>query len=226
MPVDTNLFSVSSMTRLKPWSPRSDDAVFSTSSFSSLRSGFSLSSAGRAPSMAYANGTLARPSEMHTTTTLPTSPDFCALSPVRTATLRAWARGEPPPHGMVSRRRRAMAIERVGGRSTSAKSPWKGMMQILSRLWYASVSSDMAAPLAAFMRLRAIDPDASQTKMMREPALRAILLIRTSEFSMNTLRVLSSGARPLLGFWYGAAARMVASTARRVTLPLGSIGLM
>ena len=40
--------------------------------------------------------------------------------------------------------------------------------------------------LAAFIRLSAIEPDASHTKMMSEPALRAIRLIRTSEFSMNT----------------------------------------
>lgn len=56
--------------------------------------------------------------------TFPTSPVFCAFSPVRTATLSACAKGEPPPHGIVSRRRLAMAMDFVGGRSTSARSPY------------------------------------------------------------------------------------------------------
>ena len=41
---------------------------------------------------------------------------------------------------------------------TCARSPWKVMRQILSRDLYASLRSDSAAPLAAFMRLRAMEP--------------------------------------------------------------------
>lgn len=55
--------------------------------------------------------------------TFPTSPLFCAFMPVRTAMLRACAKGDPPPHGIVSRRLLAMAMDFVGGRSTSARSP-------------------------------------------------------------------------------------------------------
>lgn len=55
--------------------------------------------------------------------TFPVSPLFWALMPVRTATLSACARGEPPPQGIVSRRLLAMAIDFVGGRRTSALSP-------------------------------------------------------------------------------------------------------
>jgi hypothetical protein len=47
---------------------------------------------------------------------------------------------------MVSRRLRAMAMERLGGSSTSASSPRKGMMDTMSRDWYASFSSESAAP--------------------------------------------------------------------------------
>eukprot|EP00967_Tisochrysis_lutea_P134307 scaffold237010_cov27-Tisochrysis_lutea.AAC.1 len=72
---------------------------------------------------------------MHTTSTSPTSPDFCAVIPVCAARLRACASGEPPPHGMRSSRFLAMAMERVGGSRTCAKSPWKEMRQILSRDW-------------------------------------------------------------------------------------------
>lgn len=102
------------------------------------------------------------------------------------------------------------------------------MSAILSRDWYAVVSRLMAAPLAAFMRLSAIEPDASTTKTMSEPALRAIFLERTSDCSMYTglLRLGPLAARSRRVRWYGAAARIVASTASRFTLPLGSIGLM
>lgn len=41
---------------------------------------------------------------------------------------------------------------------TCARSPWKVMRQILSRDLYASLSSESAAPLAAFMRFRAMEP--------------------------------------------------------------------
>ena len=44
----------------------------------------------------------------------------------------------------------------------------------------------MAAPLAASMRFRAMEPEASTQKMMRQPAGRAMRLVRTSSFSMNT----------------------------------------
>lgn len=45
----------------------------------------------------------------------------------------AWARGEPPPQGRESRRRRAMAMDLEGGSSTSALSPQKGITQTWSR---------------------------------------------------------------------------------------------
>ena len=74
----------------------------------------------------------------------------------------------------------------------------------------------------------AIDPEASTTKMISDPAFRAIFLIRTSPCSMWTPRssYLVPMARSRRDFWYGAEARRVASTANLVTLPLGSIGLM
>mmetsp|Transcript_36848 Transcript_36848/g.49341 ORF Transcript_36848/g.49341 Transcript_36848/m.49341 type:complete len:324 (+) Transcript_36848:380-1351(+) len=165
---------------------------------------------------------------MHTTTTLPTSPDFWALIPVSMAICKACARGEPPPQGMDSNLFFAIAIDFVGGSKTSAMSPWKGMREIWSRLWYASVRRLIAAPFAAFIRFKAIDPEASTTKIMRDPAFLAIFLIRTSDCSMCTPRpsFLVPIARWRRDFWYGAEARRVASTARRVTLPFGNIGLM
>lgn len=86
----------------------------------------------------------------------------------------------------------------------------------------------MAAPFAAFMRLSAMEPLASTTKMMSDPALRAIFFVRVSDFSMNTPRVSgpSLSARARRAFWYGAAARSVASIASLTTLPFGSCGLM
>lgn len=42
--------------------------------------------------------------------------------------LRPWARGEPPPQGSFSSRFLAIAIDLEGGRSTSAESPRKGMI--------------------------------------------------------------------------------------------------
>lgn len=45
----------------------------------------------------------------------------------------AWARGEPPPQGSESRRRRAIAMDLEGGSSTSALSPQKGITQTWSR---------------------------------------------------------------------------------------------
>eukprot|EP00966_Prymnesium_polylepis_P071438 1659595-Prymnesium_polylepis.1 len=168
---------------------------------------------------------------MQTTSTSPTSPDFCAVMPTCAAWLSACASGEPPPHGIRSSRFLAIAIERVGGSSTCANSPWKEMRQILSRDWYASASRLTAAPLAAFMRLRAIEPEASTTKITSEPALRAIFFARTSDASMNTLFFLSLSSLPAIArsrrlAWYGAAVRMVASTASLRTLPLGRMGLM
>lgn len=44
----------------------------------------------------------------------------------------------------------------------------------------------MAAPLAAFIRFKAIDPEASTIKIMSDPAFRAIRFARTSPPSMNT----------------------------------------
>mmetsp|Transcript_11787 Transcript_11787/g.14957 ORF Transcript_11787/g.14957 Transcript_11787/m.14957 type:complete len:201 (+) Transcript_11787:1108-1710(+) len=92
----------------------------------------------------------------------------------------------------------------------------------------------MAAPLAAFMRLSAIDPEASTTKMTSEPALRAIFFARTSLCSMYTpfsfeLSFDSAAALCALSrrfFWYGAAVRIVASTASLRTRPRGRIGLI
>jgi hypothetical protein len=66
---------------------------------------------------------LARPSVMSTSMTRPTSPPACALMPVRTASERPCASGEPPPQGSWSRRRRAMEMDLEGGSSTSALSP-------------------------------------------------------------------------------------------------------
>mmetsp|Transcript_18842 Transcript_18842/g.43318 ORF Transcript_18842/g.43318 Transcript_18842/m.43318 type:complete len:229 (-) Transcript_18842:1193-1879(-) len=91
----------------------------------------------------------------------------------------------------------------------------------------------MHAPFAAFIRLSAIDPDASTAKITRAPAFLTMRLMRTSEFSMYTLlsallppAAFASSARFLLVAWYGADALIVASTARRVTRPRGSIALM
>lgn len=53
---------------------------------------------------------------------------------------------------------------------------------------YDSASRRMQAPLAAAMRLSAIEPDASTTKMTSAPALRASFLDRMSLFSTYTLR--------------------------------------
>mmetsp|Transcript_36323 Transcript_36323/g.77462 ORF Transcript_36323/g.77462 Transcript_36323/m.77462 type:complete len:279 (+) Transcript_36323:212-1048(+) len=232
-PVLMNLFSVSMQSRLNPGSTPSCFAHASTSSLRYPLDGFpslesSSASGSNSSPLDTHRGTLARPSEMRTTTTLPTSPDFCALRPVRDAAWRASANGEPPPHGMISRLFFARAMDLVGGRRTSARSPWKGIRQIWSRLWYASVRRLMAAPFAAFMRLSAMEPDASTTKMMSDPAFRAIFFVRTSLCSMNTPR--PSFFVPTARFrrprWYGADARSVASTARRTTLPLGSMGLM
>mmetsp|Transcript_7120 Transcript_7120/g.20977 ORF Transcript_7120/g.20977 Transcript_7120/m.20977 type:complete len:219 (-) Transcript_7120:1736-2392(-) len=183
-PVDTNLFSVSSMSSEKPGMDPSCFAVSMSSSLSAARSGLAPGSGASAVPRDTSSGTFARPSPMHTTTTFPTSPDFCAFMPVRAATDSACAKGEPPPQAMVSRRFFVSAMDRVGGTSTSAVSPWKGMSEIWSRDWYASVSSDSAAPLAACMRLSAMEPDASTTKMMSEPALRAMRFDRTSLSSM------------------------------------------
>lgn len=66
---------------------------------------------------------LARPSVMSTIMTRPTSPVLCAASAVRSAVDRPWARGDPPPQGSWSRRRRAMEMDLLGGSSTSALSP-------------------------------------------------------------------------------------------------------
>jgi len=42
--------------------------------------------------------------------------------------VRPWARGDPPPHGSLSRRFLAIAIDLEGGRRTSAESPRKGII--------------------------------------------------------------------------------------------------
>jgi hypothetical protein len=44
-----------------------------------------------------------------------------------------WARGDPPPQGSLSSRFLAMAIDREGGKSTSAASPLKGIMETCRR---------------------------------------------------------------------------------------------
>ena len=81
------------------------------------------------------------------------------------------------------------------------------------------------------MRFRAMDPDASTTKMIREPAFRAMRFERTSDSSINTLRPMYffcgfASCRSRRGFWYGADARIVASTANLLTLPRGNCALM
>mmetsp|Transcript_3807 Transcript_3807/g.13362 ORF Transcript_3807/g.13362 Transcript_3807/m.13362 type:complete len:216 (+) Transcript_3807:532-1179(+) len=213
----------------RSWCPAAP-SFFAMSRISSLSS----SCVGLGASSAIASGSLlerarlmfARPSVRHTTMTRPTSPLCCALRPTRVAVDRPCARGEPPPHGILSRRLRAMAMDFVGCSSTSASSPRNGMMHTWSRLVYDSFRSRSAAPLTLFMRLSAMDPEASTRKITSAPALRASFLARMSPVSTNTLRVLSAGALSRLTFWYGAAALSVASTASLVTLPLGIIGLM
>jgi hypothetical protein len=105
-------------------------------------------------------------------------------------------------------------MDLVGGSNTSATSPWNGMSEIWSRLWYASVNRLTAAPFAAFIRFKAIEPEASTTKMIKDPAFLAIFLILTSDCSMNT--PLPSSFVPIArlrrDFWYGADALSVAST--------------
>mmetsp|Transcript_69814 Transcript_69814/g.102309 ORF Transcript_69814/g.102309 Transcript_69814/m.102309 type:complete len:203 (-) Transcript_69814:1661-2269(-) len=198
-----NLFSVSRTTRLIEPMLRICLAVAISSSLSATLS-FWSSGVSSTPSSLTHRGTLARPSVMATITTLPTSPVFWALMAVRMATISACAKGDPPPHGMVSSLFLAIEMDLVGGSSTSARSPWKGMRQIWSRLWYASASMFMHAPLQAFMRLSAIEPEASTQKITSAPALRAILLIRTSDCSMYTLR---SGFVPPSAFTCSARRR-------------------
>ena len=134
-PVETNLFSVSSISSEKPGIEPNCFAVSINSSLRACLSGFVPGSRGSAVPNDTSKGTFARPSPMHTTTTLPTSPDFCAFMPVRAAIDKACANGEPPPHAMVSNRFFVNAIERVGGTKTSAASPWKGISEIWSRDW-------------------------------------------------------------------------------------------
>jgi len=76
---------------------------------------------------------LPRPSVIATMVTWLTSPELRALSPIWTAWVSPCESGDPPPQGNVSRRRRAMAIERVGGSNTSARSPRNGMSATRSR---------------------------------------------------------------------------------------------
>ena len=77
------------------------------------------------------------------------------------------------------------------------------MMETMSRLWYAFSNRLNAAPLAAFMRLSAIDPDASTRKMMSAPDLRANFLARMSPFSTYTFLGTSpvAIARSRRAFW-------------------------
>ena len=121
--MDTNWFSVS-MT--SSWSPAAP-IFLATSVISSLSSsceGLGASGArASGSSLLLARLTLARPSVQHTTMTRPTSPEDIALSPTRVAVESPCASGEPPPQGSLSRRRRAMEMEREGGSSTSALSP-------------------------------------------------------------------------------------------------------
>mmetsp|Transcript_13624 Transcript_13624/g.20589 ORF Transcript_13624/g.20589 Transcript_13624/m.20589 type:complete len:205 (+) Transcript_13624:213-827(+) len=203
-----NLFSVSMHNKLNPGRTPSFFAHAITSSFKYDRLGLPSFESGSASGSNSSpidtqRGTLALPSEISTTTTLPTSPLFCAFNPVKQAVCRECANGEPPPHGICSNRFLAITIDFVGGNCTSANSPWNGMRQILSRLWYASVNRLTTAPLAAFILFKAMDPEASTTKIMRDPALRAIFLMRTSGFSMKTPRLASFVPTALsrLPFW-------------------------
>mmetsp|Transcript_27674 Transcript_27674/g.49850 ORF Transcript_27674/g.49850 Transcript_27674/m.49850 type:complete len:209 (+) Transcript_27674:280-906(+) len=193
MPVEINLLSVSIQSRLNPGSTPNCFAHANTSSLRYFREGFpsfesSSASGSNSSPLDTHNGTLARPSEIITHTTLPTSPVFWAFKPTNDALCNASAKGLPPPHGIISNCFFARAIDRVGGNSTSAQSPWKGIKQIWSRLWYASVRRLIAAPLAAFIRLRAMEPLASTMKMMSDPAFLAIFFVRTSDCSMKTPR--------------------------------------
>mmetsp|Transcript_25592 Transcript_25592/g.48077 ORF Transcript_25592/g.48077 Transcript_25592/m.48077 type:complete len:225 (+) Transcript_25592:185-859(+) len=208
-PVLTNLLSLFTMRRLKPGQAPSCFAHAITSSLRYWREGlpspllFSSSSGLNSSPLLVQRGTLALPSEMHTTTTLPTSPVFWAFIPVSWARWRASARGEPPPQGMVSSLFLVMEILLVGGRRTSACSPWKVMRQTWSRDWYASVRRLIAAPFAASILFIAMDPEASTTKMMSEPAFLAIFFVLVSPPSMNTPRPSLSvpTARARLAFW-------------------------
>ena len=103
----------------------------------------------------------------------------------------------------MSRRLRAIAMEREGGSSTSASSPLKGMMDTMSRDWYAFSRRESAAPLAALMRLSAMEPEASTRKMMSAPDLRASFLARMSPFSTYTFLGSSplAMARSRRAFW-------------------------
>lgn len=80
--------------------------------------------------------------------TFPTSPLFWAFIPVRTATFRACARGDPPPHGMVSSRLLAMAIDLVGGRSTSAVSPCLVLSNRYAGAWLTREHESHPPPVA------------------------------------------------------------------------------
>ena len=115
--------------------------------------------------------------------TRPTSPVDMALSPTRAATDNPCAKGEPPPHAMVSRRFLAIAIDRDGGKSTSASSPRKGTMDTMSRLWYELSKIESAAPFAPCILFNAIEPEASTRKMTNAPDLRASFFARMSPFS-------------------------------------------
>jgi len=85
----------------------------------------------------------------------------------------------------------------------------------------------MTAPLAADILFSAMLPEASTTNMTSAPAFLARRLLRISLFSTYTGFSTSpfSACLRLRAPWYGAAVLRVASTARRRTLPLGSIGL-
>ena len=73
-----------------------------------------------------------------------------------------------------------------------------------SLLVYDSASSLMHAPLAALMRLSAMEPDASTTNMTSAPALRANFLLRMSPFSTYTRRrAFFSAMASLRRIWSG-----------------------
>ena len=78
-----------------------------------------------------------------------------------------------PPTGMFASAFFASSTELVGGSTSDARSFWKTISPTRSRRWYASVSSDMIAPLVACIRSEtAMLHDASTAKRMRLEARR------------------------------------------------------
>ena len=91
----------------------------------------------------------------------PPTPVRAALIATRAAVLKPCASSVPPPQGNAASLASARAMDRLGGRITSAESPRADTKATESRLVYDSARSRSAAPFAAAMRLSAMDPDAS-----------------------------------------------------------------